>query len=438
MQSRTAPEAISVRLRLYGWAVLFIWTAMILGSLFWNLHRQDRLTLELALQSARIVVEKDILYRRWNSRNGGVYVFASELTPPNPYLRVPERDIHLPDGRTLTLVNPAYMTRQIHEMERAATGVGGHLTSLKLLRPENVADFWETRALEAFERGVREVHESQQINAQPYLRLMQPLRVEQGCLNCHSEQGYKPGDLLGGISASVPMAGSMQLAAAQKRFLMVVHLIIWCIGLAGNHLGIRKLSAQLRQWRSLQEKVWHQANYDALTGLPNRSLFYDRLGLQIATCARSGEPFPLMSLDLDGFKDVNDSLGHDAGDEVLRMAAERLLECVRASDTVARMGGDEFSLILPGATRRVTVEKVALKILSRMREPFLIQGQEVRISVSVGAAFHPQDAPTQAELLKKADTALYASKRGGKGRFSFAEDPPFADETTDNFMKEEA
>ncbi len=415
-------EQKPVRLRLYGWTVLLVWTLVLGISLAWNLARQDRILDEVALSSARVAIEKDILYRRWNASHGGVYVPVARGTAPNLYLKSPRANVTTTDGQQLTLVNPAYMIRMVHEMGTPSEVVHGHITSLEPLRAENAPDNWERQALEAISTGASEVYEVQLMDSSPYLRLMQPLRVELGCLECHGEQGYSLGDLRGGISATVSMQNLRLIEVSQARFLTMVHLFLWGIGLLGNHMGIRRLSAQLAERRRLQERVWHQANYDALTGVPNRSLFQDRLGRLVSSASRSAESFPLMFIDLDHFKAINDTLGHDAGDELLRQAAKRLLDCVRESDTVARIGGDEFTVILPGATPEGMVEKVAKKILQRLREPFDLFGNEVVISGSVGVAFFPLDAGSQSELLKQADLALYAAKRAGRGQVHFASD----------------
>ena len=180
-------------------------TALLGISLAWNIIQVRGRTLDGALIQARVAYEKDIVFRRWNNQYGGVYVDAA-VTPPNPYLAdIPERDISTPSGRKLTLVNPAYMTRQIYELEAKVSGLHGHITSLDPLRPQNAPDPWERTALEAFKRGVVEVNAVQPIDGKEYMRLMRPLITEENCLACHHEPGYVLGKPWGGISVSVPM-----------------------------------------------------------------------------------------------------------------------------------------------------------------------------------------------------------------------------------------
>lgn len=135
-----------------------------------------------------------------------------------------------------------------------------------------------------------------------------------------------------------------------------------------------------------EEKIWHNAHHDLLTGLPNRRLFLDRLDQEIKHAKRLGKPVSLLFMDLDGFKQVNDSLGHEAGDRLLSVVAERLNGCVRESDTVARLGGDEFTVILTGVEQRKDVERVAQNIVEALAMPFPVEPRPVHISVSIGQA----------------------------------------------------
>lgn len=173
-----------------------------------------------------------------------------------------------------------------------------------------------------------------------------------------------------------------------------------------------------------EERVWRQANYDALTGLPNRSLFLDRLTQAVRQSRREDKSFALMFLDLDGFKKVNDTLGHAAGDILLQQTAARLTECMRASDTVARLAGDEFTCILWGVRSREDVSMVAAKILDRLAAPFDLDGREAHVRGSIGIAVFPDHASDGAVLLQLADEAMYNVKKAGKNNFEFVEPAP--------------
>ena len=188
--------------------------------------------------------------------------------------------------------------------------------------------------------------------------------------------------------------------------------------------------AGLIERKQLEEKIKKKAELDELTGLPNRALFQDRLSQALAMAVRNGTDVVLMFIDLDRFKQVNDTMGHEAGDRLLREASQRIISCVRRSDTVARLGGDEFTVILHQLTHPFYAELVARKILEQLAKPFVLHGGEVSVSGSIGITFFPHDATEMEELLKNADSAMYQSKKAGRSTFSF-----FTQEMQDQAMQ---
>lgn len=175
--------------------------------------------------------------------------------------------------------------------------------------------------------------------------------------------------------------------------------------------------------KSTQERIHKLAYFDPLTALPNRSLFQDRLSQALQRAERTEANFALLFLDLDRFKAVNDSMGHGIGDQLLKETGERLNHCIRADDTVARMGGDEFTVILSGLANREAAEsaavQVSLKIMDALSKPFLLGGCELFISTSIGISLYPYDGKVEEELLKNADTAMYHAKDNGKNGYQF-------------------
>ena len=165
----------------------------------------------------------------------------------------------------------------------------------------------------------------------------------------------------------------------------------------------------------LEDELTHQAYHDGLTGVANRALFRDRLDQAIAIAARTRATFAVLVVDLDGFKAVNDSLGHDAGDELLTAVARRFEEVLRPGDTIARFGGDEFGLLLDGADDSRAVE-VARRLLARLSEPLDVAGRQLSLGASIGVALHPRDGEDGDELVRRADVAMYAAKEAGRGR----------------------
>jgi diguanylate cyclase (GGDEF)-like protein/PAS domain S-box-containing protein len=191
----------------------------------------------------------------------------------------------------------------------------------------------------------------------------------------------------------------------------------------GNPLYYVAVFRDETERKEAEALIRKQATHDALTGLPNRMLFMDRLEQSMRNMHRIEKLMSLMFLDLDGFKEVNDKMGHDAGDQLLKDVAGRLLLCVRETDTVARLGGDEFALILSGLESDESVNRITDTILKSVAEPFPLSGGSAYVSASIGIATYPGDAPSADKLIKCADQAMYAAKNGGKNRAShFTED----------------
>jgi diguanylate cyclase (GGDEF)-like protein/PAS domain S-box-containing protein len=188
----------------------------------------------------------------------------------------------------------------------------------------------------------------------------------------------------------------------------------------GKVVGFRCVGRNITERMELQNKLAVMAMHDALTGLPNRSLLYDRFNIACAQAQRNSRKLAAMELDLDRFKTINDTLGHAAGDELLKATADRLSAIVRKSDTVARLGGDEFVVLIPEFTNIKDVFKTAQKILSAFQEPFVIDGQELQVTTSIGIAIYPRDGSHIEELLKAADTAMYYTKEHGRNSYKLS------------------
>jgi len=176
----------------------------------------------------------------------------------------------------------------------------------------------------------------------------------------------------------------------------------------------------LTRLKQTNEQITRLAHHDSLTELPNRILFYDRLNQAIARAHREKELFAVLFLDLDGFKLINDTLGHDVGDALLREVAKRLVSCVRDSDTVARMGGDEFTVIICNVRTPISIDRVAEKIVESLARPFMLNGKDRSISVSIGIALYPEHGTTPEQLVKMADAAMYLAKHSGKNCYRLA------------------
>ncbi|HET7677198.1 MAG TPA: EAL domain-containing protein [Candidatus Limnocylindrales bacterium] len=193
-----------------------------------------------------------------------------------------------------------------------------------------------------------------------------------------------------------------------------VELTAWAVR-SGDAYRFSALVHDISARKRLEEELRHQAFHDSLTGLANRGLFLDRVEHALATLSRSDDEVAVLFLDLDDFKTINDSLGHAAGDELLKAVAARLGESLRSSDTVARLGGDEFAVMLVGATARTEAERTARRLLGILRNPFAVAGRSVVMSASIGIALADRPGTRAADLLRDADAAMYRAKSRGKG-----------------------
>jgi hypothetical protein len=272
-----------VRLGYFAIGIMVVWTLFIALSMTWHFRSEESATLETARIQARTVYNKDVLYRLWNTNLGGVYAEVTPSNPPNPYLEIFERDIVTPSHRKLTLINPAYMTRQVHELEMEKTGVRGHITSLNPIRPENAPDQWEREALLAFQDGSDERSGVEVMEGQQYVRLMRPLITEKGCLKCHAVQGYKVGDIRGGISVAVPFAPYLAIQHRRLVFFFVTGGIIWLAGLIGIGTGGLMIRHQLHY------RLAHEAE------LRNMAKLQGVLELSGAVCHELNQPIQAIS-----------------------------------------------------------------------------------------------------------------------------------------------
>ena len=187
----------------------------------------------------------------------------------------------------------------------------------------------------------------------------------------------------------------------------------------GGRRAVQTILRDITDRKEQQEKLWRQANFDSLTGIPNRMMFLDRLQQALAHAEREKQYVALLFIDLDHFKEVNDSLGHAAGDVLLQEVAQRLERCLRKTDTLARLGGDEFTAMMPGVTDPAAVKIVVERMLQSLAEPFILPGGEGRISGSIGVACYQNNGSDVATLMQHADAAMYRAKEKGRNTWCF-------------------
>lgn len=385
-----------------------LWLMLVGASLWWNIHQATAMRTDIAFESARSLFQHIVLTRRWNAGHGWVYVPVSDDTQPNPYLaHLPERDVQLDDGTLLTMINPAYMTRQLSELAQLDSGVNFHITSLNPLRPENAPEPWETQALHSFEQGVNEMGDFfARDDAQAEFRYMAPLTTEPACLACHAQQGYEQGDILGGISVTLPNVTRIPM-----------------VELISSHLAIAAVGSVLvitlgRMLGHSHELLQHQAIFDSLTNIPNRRFFDTQLSEEYRRTRREREPLSLAMVDIDYFKQFNDRFGHQVGDHCLVRIAQLLSRLTRrGGDFCARYGGEEFVIVLPNTSLQGAM-LIAEKIRQAVEQADIHHPDSDTgiITVSVGVATCHTDIADQDDLLNQADAALYRAKEAGRNR----------------------
>ena len=529
----------------YASVIFVIWSSLTTFSMWWNIQIQKKITMDTVTNIARASFNKDQAYRQWATSHGGVYVKPTQKTPPSPWMaHLPKRDVETTNGEKLTLMNPAYMLREMMQDYSTLYGIKGRIVGIVYLNEKNKADDWEADAIRSFEKGKNEVLELTGSDETEYLRLMKPMVMNQKCQKCHGHLGFENGSVRGGVSVSVPMKKYRNYENKSIRNIFVTHLIIWLFGILAiviisissiRHLRNREkdleeivISSQVfnntldaifitnakaeiirvnqaftdlsgynedevigksprilkstyhdeefykNLWETLlstgnvqveiinrnkegelfisiesissikddngeikyfiatlhditarknaEDRVVHLAHYDPLTDLPNRVLFQDRFKHALNIAQKSERKVALAFLDLDGFKKINDTKGHPFGDKLLKVVSQRIVNSLKDSDTLSRLGGDEFTIIFEDFIRIENILPTLKNILNELTQEILVDNQSVYISASIGVSIYPNDGLDIHTLTQHADTAMYRAKEDGKNRYSFYEE----------------
>ncbi|TIH17161.1 DUF3365 domain-containing protein [Marinifilum sp. JC120] len=249
------------KLLLFGLLLAVIWTM----SIYFFHHRmvqaQKDNIYNSALKEAEVAFEKDLTYRRWVAGLGGLYAEISSRIPPNKYLDVPKRDLTTVEGKKMTMINPAYMMRMVYGMMNNEAGLQGHITSLNPIRPDNIPFDWERKILKSFKNNPKDFHALATDNGKPVLHFMRPLIAEKACLKCHALQGYKEGDIRGGVSVIVPMQGYQQTLNAFIIETNFSFLTIWIAGIVFIAGGFFILGRYEQARSHAEEELGKTKNY---------------------------------------------------------------------------------------------------------------------------------------------------------------------------------
>lgn len=253
----SAPVAAPKVVSRYFTAIAIAWTLLVVALFVWGTKSVSHNTDELLLSQARPFIKQILITRLWNARHGGVYVPITDEDLPNPYLDVPNRDIETTDGMKLTLINPAYMTRQIGELAEKENNIIFHLTSDRPIRPANAAAPWELKAITGFKKQGDEYFDRwSDGKGERFFRYMRPVWTEKPCLKCHARLGgYREGDLRGGLSVMIPAGAALHNEQDAIMFQGIAFAAIWLIGLAGLFFASREIQSRSAAQEELIQRL---------------------------------------------------------------------------------------------------------------------------------------------------------------------------------------
>lgn len=406
------------------------WTLVCAIALYSHLQEDYQQSVSQARVRADTLLERDILYRDWVASHGGVYVPVSSSTPPNPHLQFhPARDVETIDGRQLTLVNPSYMSSQAFAAANKSGDAISKLTSLKYLNEANAPDDWEKSALLKLEQGDEYVSAVVDFDGQAFVRIIRPFYVEPGCLDCHADQGYKLGDVRGGLSISVPFETFMTGHLQHKLLSVALFILLWLLGTAFVVLLGRKLYSQTtsaieseRQLDQAEMSLNFLSNYDRRTNLPNRFKFEEVLFELFHDIDTATTSIAVTTIEIRNYKQIIDNFDHPVGDALLKLLAERVATFLGLNDSVARFGEDRLLFSFTCANTMDFSEDFMPQLSAELAEPLVLEEHEFFPVVCMGTALYPQDASDAKRLVQRAVTALmFCLKNEQKGPVLFSQ-----------------
>lgn len=395
---------------------IFLFVGLIVLSVFWGFsYRSNALIKEQLLKQGQAFFEEVVITREWAAKHGGVYVKVGPDTVVNPYLlKIPGLKVVIKDedGVAYTLKNPALMTRELSDIAAIKGIFKFKITSLNPLNPDNRADKFEQIALNAFSQGQKEYYSFVEEDSKVFFRYMAPLVTKQPCLKCHAQQGYKEGDIRGGISVSIP-ATAMMKQINENRY----YIILIAAGIIGLIFAIIRYVARvfIGDLTRAEQQLREMASRDFLTGLLNRREAYRQIDEEIARSARNHRSVAFILFDIDYFKPLNDTYGHNAGDMVLKRLADMLMDTLRDYDIACRYGGEEFLVVAPETEAEASCELAERLRMTVESMTFSADSMKISITISVGVTLLCQGDSIE-KVISRADAALYQAKNNGRNR----------------------
>ncbi len=424
-----------IKNRIYWVVLLGFWVALGTFSFLYNLESLNHHAGSMASERAKNFYKAVFLARTWNSQYGPIYAPVTEQNPPNPYLHLPNREITAPNGLELTMINHAYMVRQISEIAEKEK-VYFHVTSLKPLNPDNKADPWEESTLKSFEKGEPDKIEMVMGENGPVFRYMTPMFVKGTCLACHAQQGYKMGDVRGGVSVTLNADEIMDDLKREKRFLIVAHLVTGFLGIFLGFLFLRSarkhtlilegITSSQKQDLQIQKeklnettKVMHDlVTRDTTTGIHTAEHFKNLSTIMWNNAINNSKPVAMLLLEIDSFNDYTDNYGALEGDICLKEITGAITRKVQdKGSVVARFGAASFAIMLAGvdSSRAYDLaQKIHGDVLGLNIPHETSDVSKVVTITGVAASIVPNHGQQLGDFIKRARGALLMGREKGR------------------------
>lgn len=400
--------------------IISLVSTILIVAIFWGFYsRTTALIQDQLLHEARAFFQEIVQTRQWVINQKGVYVKMRADTRPDPNLENIaglKTSITDQDGERYVLHNHAVVTRMISALAQKEQNFTINITSLNPLDPDNKPNNFERSALEKFEAGLQEYYRMEESPTGPTFHFMAPLITQQECLQCHAAQGYKVGDIRGGISISIPAQGVIDELASARIYMIIAAISVLAMLLSAIIYISQHFVKSLEESENLLVEL---ATTDSLTGILNRGEGIRRIQQEISRSLRVRQALSIILVDIDHFKKINDNFGHQVGDRVLKAIAANLAATLRNYDIICRYGGEEFLIMLP-----TTELNEALETAERLR--FVIAknstetegGKFIKLTISLGVS-SLQEGDSLDGLVYRADNALYIAKEEGRDQVQY-------------------
>lgn len=414
--------------------LIFLVTIIIVNYIHQTKVSYIQVSQKILFQEASSLFNNIVNTRLWASKHEGIYVKAHDGIEPNPYLE--DNHTFTKDGTLLIKINPAWMTRQLSELSNERNkNYYFKITSLNPKNPHNKPDLFEREALTYLDEKKNEEFYTK-LNHKSY-DLLGGLKVDESCLKCHKNQNYKVGDTMGGLRVSIPTevySQNVELITSKTNILFVItfftsivfiFIITYTINsiytrerniLRLNKTLERKVIKRTKELLEANEKLLKISTSDFLTQIPNRRYFFE-MGQKVFDLSKREElSICVLCIDIDFFKKVNDTYGHQTGDEVLKYVSTTLKNAIRKSDILARTGGEEFMIIVNN-TDENGANNLAEKIRKLLENKvFEYKGLKIAITVSIGISQNIKNDESLDSIIARADKALYKAKENGRNQ----------------------